>query len=357
MNILHVITTINRGGAENHLLDLVKGQRADGKSVSVAYLRGGGYWAEAYRAMGVEVHDLSLKYYGQLAPLSKLRRVIRGSEFDIVHAHLPPAELYTRLALMGTGRSLPLVISKHNDEGFYRGPGERLMGRWVARRAAHVIAISQAVNRFMAGPGLGIDAQKLQSIYYGIDAERFANDSSVKRAELRKQWGIPGGALVVGFTGRLVPQKDLPTLIRGFALFSSQFSNARLVIVGIGQLETELKQCAEEAGVAERIVWAGFRDDIPAVMSAFDVFALTSHYEGFGLVLLEAMASRLPVIATRVSAIPEVVIEGETGLLVSPHAPEELASAFCKVCDQSFRRRLGDAGRQRVLGQIGRAHV
>ncbi|MEI6349708.1 MAG: glycosyltransferase [Verrucomicrobiota bacterium] len=352
MKILHVITTINRGGAENHLLELARGQRSSGLDVSVAYLRGGGYWADTYRELGVEVHDLGLRYYGQLAPLSKLMRVIRGSDFDLIHAHLPPAELYTRLALLGTWRwSVPFVISKHNDEGFYRGPGERFMGRWVARRSARVICISQAVNRFMAGPGLGLAPEKLRLIYYGID-EHFAKSSCAKREGIRTEWGIPEGTLAIGFTGRLVPQKDLPTLIRGFALFASQIEHAKLVMVGIGELEAELKRLAEEIGIADRIVWAGFREDIPEVMSAFDVFALTSHYEGFGLVLLEAMISRLPVVATRVSAIPEIVVDGETGLLINPHTPEALASALCKLCDTSLRTLLGDAGRQRVLREF-----
>ena len=351
MRVLHIITTINRGGAENHLLDLIQGQRAEGKEVAVAYLRGEGYWADTYREAGVEVHNLGLRrYYGELAPLLKLRRIIRGSAFDLLHAHLPPAELYTRLALLGIGRkALPLLISKHNEEGFYRGPGERFMGRWVAQRAERVICISRAVERFMAGPRLGLDGRKLQTVYYGIDAQRFSSVRSVKSEALRKEWGIPPGAMAIGFAGRLVPQKDLATLIRGFALMASQMQNAWLVMVGIGPLEAELRRCAEELGAGARIVWAGFRDDIAAVMGAFDVFALTSLYEGFGLVLLEAMASGVPVVATKVSAIPEVVIDGKTGMLVKTGSPEELASAFCKLGDKRLRLQLGAAGRQRVL--------
>ena len=137
MKVLHVITGIDRGGAENHLLDLVRHQRASGMEVVVAYLRGKGYWAATFRELGADVHDLGLKFYGDLRPLAKLRRIIKGAEFDLIHAHLPPAELYSRLALLGLG--VPLIISKHNEERFYDGPAQKVVGRWVGKRARCVI--------------------------------------------------------------------------------------------------------------------------------------------------------------------------------------------------------------------------
>jgi glycosyltransferase involved in cell wall biosynthesis len=341
--ILHVSTTINRGGAENHLLDLVGRQVASGMDVTVAYLRG------HYREMGVPTHNLALRFYGDLRPLHQLQTLIAASDFDLVHAHLPPAELYVRLALLGIGRrELPLVITKHNEERFAPIPGQRLLGRWVGRRAARVIAISEAVKRYISGSALGLDARKIQTIYYGIDAAPFARVPAAEVADLRKEWGIADGELVVGFVGRLVPQKDIATLLRGFAKFAAQFAPARLVIVGHGPLESELRQCAAEAQIAHRVVWAGFREDIHRVMNAFDIFALTSIYEGLGLVLLEAMAAARPVIGTRVGAIPEVVVDGRTGLLVEPGQPEQVATALQRLCDVEFRQQLGTEGQRQV---------
>ena len=342
MKVLHVITGINRGGAENHLLELVRHQRARGLEVSVAYLRGNGYWTARLEGFGAEVHNLGLRFYGDLRPLVGLRGILKRSNFDLVHAHLPPAELYSRLALLGTGgSSLPLLITKHNEERFCNAPGQRVLGRWVARRASRVIAISEAVKRYMAGSGLGIPAEKLETIYYGIDAAPFAPAAE----------SLPGAAkeLVIGFVGRLVPQKDIATLLRGFALFAVASVKARLVIVGEGSLAAELRRTAEELGISRLVVWAGFREDIAEVMRGFDIFALTSHYEGLGLVLLEAMAAGVAVAATRVGAIPEVVVEGETGLLVGPGQPEELAAAFRKLSDGIERARMGEAGRRRVI--------
>jgi len=348
MKVLHVITGIDRGGAENHLLELVKHQRASGMAVAVAYLRGQGYWAETFRKLGAQVFALGLRFYGDLRPLVALRRLIAESDFDLLHAHLPPAELYARLALIGGRRALPLIISKHNEERFSPGPGQRLLGRWVGSRAGYVIAISDAVKRYMTGPALGLDARKFSTIFYGIDAAPFDEVREPDAASLRKEWGLAEGALAVGFVGRLVEQKDVGTLIHGFALFSRKCSDARLIIVGTGPLEASLRQCAEEAGISARIVWAGFRSDIHRVMRAFDVFALTSIYEGLGLVLLEAMAARRAVVATRVGAIPEVVVAGETGLLIAPQCPAELAEALHKLTDDALRARLGEAGGRRV---------
>lgn len=344
MKVLHVITAFDRGGAENHLAELARHQRRRGDAVSIAYLRGGGWWSGPMRELGVAMHPLGLRFYGDPRPLARLRRVIARGGFDLVHAHLPPAELYTRLALLGRpGRTLPLVISKHNDCPFHRFFGEVRLERWVARRAAAVIAISGAVRRYFLERRIG---RPVVAIPYGIDAAPFAAASG---AGLRRAWGADESTLVIGFAGRLVAQKDIGTLLEAFALFArSHAAPAKLILAGEGPLAADLRAHAARAGVAERVVWAGFQADMPAVMRAFDVFALTSVFEGFGLVLAEAMAAGRPVVATRVSAIPEVVADNATGLLVPPRQPQAVAAAFARLASPSLRARLGAAGAERV---------
>jgi glycosyltransferase involved in cell wall biosynthesis len=353
LRVFHVITAFDRGGAENHLFDLIRHQRDCGMEVTLAFLRGHGSLGSAVRSLGVKVQPLALCFYGDPRPLVRLRCLIKRGAFDVIHAHMPPAELYARLALLGVGaRRVPMLITKHNDERFCGAPGKKVLGRWVARRADRVIAISDAVKRYMCGSGLGVDEEKLQTIHYGIDAARFGESPQAAAVSLRTHWGIAAQELAIGFVGRLVPQKDIGTLIRGFALFAATFAEAKLVIVGSGPLDEELRRVAEEVRISGRIVWAGFRDDIVTVMSAFDIFALTSIYEGFGLVLLEAMASGLPVVATRVGAIPEVVADGETGILVTPGRPNELAAAFNELADSSRRAQFGAGGRAKVTREF-----
>ena len=353
LRVLHVITAFDRGGAENHLADLIRHQCDCGMEVTLAFLRGHGSLASAVQSLGVRVRPLALRFYGDPRPLLRLRRLIKRGAFDLIHAHLPPSELYTRLALLGVNpRRVPMLITKHNEERFCDAPGKQVLGRWVARRADRIIAISDAVKRYMCGSGLGLEDRKVQTIHYGIDALQFDHSLSAQAASLRLHWSISTDDIAIGFVGRLVPQKDIVTLIQGFALFAATFPRAKLVIVGSGPLEERLRQEATELSISQHVVWAGFCDNIATVMRAFDIFALTSVYEGLGLVLLEAMASSLPVVATRAGAIPEVVADGETGVLVGPGRPSELAAAFRDLSDTSLRARFGAAGRARVMREF-----
>jgi glycosyltransferase involved in cell wall biosynthesis len=352
LRVLHVITTLDRGGAENHLADLIRHQRDCGMEVTLAFLRGQGSLGSAVHLLGVKVHPLVLRFYGDPRPLVRLRRLIKLGAFDLIHAHLPPGELYARLALLGVGaRRVPMLITKHNDERFYDGPGQRVMCRWVARRASAVIAISDAVRRYMAGEG--IDPEKLRTIHYGIDATSFVEARDGHGMAVRRRWDVAPDELVIGFAGRFVPQKSIDTLLRGFALFvKEKTARVRLALVGQGPLEPSLRRLANELAIANKIIWAGFHDDMRGVMRAFDIFAITSVHEGFGLVLLEAMASARPVVATRAGGIPEILDDGETGLLAPPLDAQAVSAALEKMTDPALRARFGEAGRARVIREF-----
>ena len=297
---------------------------------------------------GVAIEPLGMARYGDPRPIARLRGTMRRLRPDILHAHLPPAELYARLALAAGGPASAFVVSRHNDDRFYRGPWHREVGAWVARRADIVIAVSDAVREH-THRYLGVSAAKTRTIRHGIDPEAFARVTPADRNRLRAEWGAIDNTMVVGTVARLMPEKALHVLLEGFARYRAFGSRrSRLVVVGYGPLETELKARSLELGLADAVVWAGFRDDIPAVMSSFDVFALSSQHEGFGVVLLEAMAAGKPVVATNVSAIPEVVEDGVTGLLVAADDPDALGAAIIKLENTALRQRLGAAGRKRA---------
>jgi glycosyltransferase involved in cell wall biosynthesis len=348
MKVLHVATTNARGGAENHLADLIAGQLARGLEVQCAFLKGDGYWTETFEAQECKVHNLGMRAYGDPRPVATLKRILSGFGPDIVHAHLPPAELYMRLALMG--RTEPLVISKHNDQTFYRGNVDIFVERWCAARATTVICISQAVQRFFAARWSGDLGRRLSVLRYGLDPAPYTLVDDQARAALRHEWGVSPEALLFGTVARLVPQKSLHTLITAFSHFRKRRPDveARLVMVGRGPLEASLRSLAEQLGVSNEIIWAGFRTDIPVVMNAMDVFVLSSIFEGFGLVLLEAMAASRPIVATRVSAIPEVVGDGGAGVLVRPETPDDMAMAMIDILSPDRRRDMGQLGLQRV---------
>jgi glycosyltransferase involved in cell wall biosynthesis len=262
---------------------------------------------------------------------------------------MPPAELYVRLALLVITRSFRLVITKHNDEPFYRGIGWRVVARWVANRACHLIAISDAVNRYVR-ESLGVSEERISTIHYGIDPAPYFAASVSRVAKLRANWDVDPRGWLIGTVSRLAPQKALHTLIEGYAMYLDQARKpSRLVIVGNGPSEPSLKALATKLGIDAQLIWAGFRDDIPVVMRALDLFVLTSIYEGFGLVLIEAMAAERAIVATEVSAIPEIVVQGRTGVLFPPRDASRLANALLFFEDDSARQTYGRAGYQRVL--------
>ncbi len=355
-SLFHVITTISRGGAENHLLSLVREQRRRGIAVSVGFLKGDAAWASEYRRLGVQLFPLDLHFYGDPRPLLRLRRAIVRARPQVIHAHLPPAELYTVLArtLLPSVLQVPLVVTKHNDEPFFRGWGASWLGQWVSRRCAAVISISGAVRRFMAQDSCLSKAALSPIIHYGIDAEPFSSSRGVAAAALRRAWGVAEDGLLLGTIARLVPQKDIPLLLRAFAEFQRMTPvPAWLVVVGTGPLGEQLRALAHELGIGGRVLWPGARDDIPDVLQALDIFALTSAYEGFGLVLLEAMASGRPVVGTAVSAIPEVVEHQKSGILVDSRQPVDVAQAFRALLDPQARAAMGRCGQERVRSYFG----
>lgn len=350
MKILHIITTINRGGAENHLASLIDGQVKRGCKITVVFLKGDGYWCQFLEALGVQVIGLGLRHYGDIKPVLKLRSIINSLNPDIIHAHLAPAELYTRIALLGISSCpIPLVISKHNDEEFYQGLGQRLIGRWVAKRASKMIAISDVVKTNHCINYLGFSSEKVTTVYYGIDPTPYQKVSDQEIKKIRSLWAVTDETYLIGTVARLVPQKALHILLEGFSLYLKTATKpTKLVIVGVGTLESDLKNRAMDLGIQKEVIWAGFREDIPVVMNALDVFALTSEYEGLGLVLLEAMSASKPVVASNISAIPEVVSDGITGILFTPKNSVALAEGFKFLEDKEVRLRFGIAGKEKV---------
>ncbi|MBK8163351.1 MAG: glycosyltransferase [Gammaproteobacteria bacterium] len=329
MRILHIITTINRGGAENHLRDLIEGQiRNFGCEVACAYLKGDGYWKAELESLGVHVFPLGLSQYGELGPLWRLKNAIASFAPHIVHAHLAPAELYARIALLKSPQ-LPFLISRHNESRFYGGPGANMLERWVVSRADGIIAISDSVKRYYSKRWPASTNRRITVVHYGLNPHCFQNVDREKVENLRAEWGGNGPTLLIGSVARLVPAKAIDVMLTGYAKFINQVTTpkTKLVIVGSGPLHEKLRSHSEKLGLKDHVIWAGFRQDIPLVINAFDIFALTSVTEGFGLVLLEAMSSGKPVIATNVSAIPEIVADNESGMLIPPNDPESFAGS------------------------------
>lgn len=360
MKVLHVITTINRGGAENHLRDLIHGQiRVHRCKIGCAYLKGNGYWTSDLSLAGADVFPLQLSRYGELAPLVRLRKAISQLQPDIVHAHLAPGELYARGAMLAAKKTR-FVISRHNHNRFFDGPGAALVERWVVQRADRIIAISESVKRHFSAQWPIALGSHFEVVPYGIDPKPYVDAPSERAMRLREEWGLKHSTVLIGAVGRMVAVKGFDVLLEGYAHLRAQSKalDIKLVLVGGGPLEQELKKRASELGVGNDVIWAGFREDMPVVMNALDALVLTSHAEGFGLVLLEAMSASKPVICTNVSALPEIVVQGETGLLIPPSDPRALAQAIELLASNAeLRVSYGRAGYARVVSRFSLASM
>jgi glycosyltransferase involved in cell wall biosynthesis len=296
--VLHVITTINRGGAENQLVVLVREQVKNGMDVSVIYLKGEPELEQEFLVAGAKVlHSIANKW-----PIFQLfeLRVIAHAEKFLVHAHLPRAELLTRFS---AGKN-DYVVSRHNAEPFFPGASRLLssyLSRLVIQKASHVIAISFAVSEFLIEKKEVKDLNKLSVVHYGYQPHP-SEDRLTTKVNIGDR-----SKICVGTISRLTRQKDLPTLFSAFAQFLIVHPKSTLLLVGGGEEKDHLENLARDLGIYENIEWVGRTSKIPEFLSRMDIFVLSSLYEGFGLVLLEAMDTGVPLIASNNSAIPEVL--------------------------------------------------
>lgn len=352
LTIVHVITSLNRGGAENHLYQLCSRQVKSGNKVCIVYMKGDGYWSERLTCLGVQVYSLQLISYFQIWKTIELRKIINRYSPDILHLHLPPAELYGVISSLFINNSFKTVITKHNDEKIAGNKMLDYLTQVLLDRADGIIHISEAVKTYFNKKNdLSLLDQRI--IYYGIDVEdfEFSNSSNFRKeiSPIKPR----ENSLTICTISRLVKQKRLDILIEAYASYRKKTKiNSQLIIVGDGTLRKELEKLAEKLGVNQNIIWIAFTDNIPDLLSITDIFALTSEYEGLGLVLLEAMAAGRAVVASDVSAIPEIVIEGETGHLFPFGDVVKLCDLFLALESAKTRKRLGQQGKKRVQKQF-----
>jgi glycosyltransferase involved in cell wall biosynthesis len=299
MNITHIITTIEYGGAEKQLLLLVKKQFQRGHNISVIFLKGNPEMLHAFNTSGAKVIESIANRPLFLQCLSLLKYC--KSATGILHAHLPQAELMAAVFKFG----MPLVVSRHVAAQFapkFPSSISLVISKFISKRSKCVIAISEAVARHLAqsrelGPNTDV-----QVVHYGYESLEVEGNVS-----LREYYGLDKGTYLIGTISRLVSQKDIPTLLRAFQIVNSAYSDSRLMIVGGGELENELKELSRDLGVAPYVIWVGRTQDVRPFLKTMDVFCLTTTYEGFGLVLLEAIEAQIPIVASNNSSIPEVL--------------------------------------------------
>jgi glycosyltransferase involved in cell wall biosynthesis len=330
IRVLEILATLKPAGAENVVLSLAT--RMDRTKFEVAVVSLYDPFPcglePQLQSQNVSVWHLGKHRGPDLRIFGRLRRVVQQFQPDVIHSHC----YVTRYT---TGIEAPVMVhTVHNLATTEVGVVGRLFHRYAFQRAVRPVAVGGAVAdsicRLYGSPPFAI-------IPNGIDVQRFW------RPEVRQQWrqanGFRSDDLLVVSVGRLEPQKNPVALANAIA----RVPNAHLLFVGQGKLRPKLSG-------RERVHLLGVRADIPEVLASADVFALASHWEGLPLAVMEAMAAGLPVAATRVGCIPEVVEDGRTGFLIPPGDEVELASVLNRLAtDASLRNQMGAAGRARSM--------
>jgi len=343
----HVVQSLEIGGLERVVATLAgrSGARYTGP---VYCLDRDGFLAGALRERGVAVHTVARSPRGfDPAALWRLAGRMRRDRLDIVHCHNYAALVYGALAALVAG-NLPVVYTIHGAKTSRRR-ATRVFQR--LRLADVVVFVSEDSRRVAIGAG-AVDAARSRTIVNGTDVESFAPLPG-GRQKARRPWGIADDAPVAGIVARLTRAKDHRTLFEAVAMLRGDWPGLRCLVVGDGELRSELTDAASALGIADAVIFAGARSDVREVLSAMDIFVLSSSTEGLPVTVLEAMCAALPVVATRVGGIPEVVEDARTGLLVPPRDPPALKAAIESLLrDRARARAMGDAGRERVLDRF-----
>lgn len=341
IRVLWLTKGLGLGGAERLLsLSLARVDR-NRFHVDVAYVLP---WKDALvdeiQAHGVDVHCL-----GSPSPRAawprRLRRLLQDRAYNIVHTHSPLPAVAARIFLP---RRTVAVHTEHNEWPRYRRL-TRVTNAATYQRNTAVLAVSQGVADSIRRPRWSpwVSLPPVEVVHHGIDESRVRRGPEA-RSKARRLLGIEKGQKVVGSVANFSPKKDQRTLLEAVRRLVPRHPDVRVVLVGTGPLEPELRRQASEPDLVGRVHFAGLRDDVQAILPAFDVFALSSLHEGLPIALLEAMATGLPCVATRVGGAPELIADGHSGFLVPPRSARDLAAAIDEVlCDAELASAFGKA--------------
>jgi glycosyltransferase involved in cell wall biosynthesis len=342
MTILHVIESPSWTGAMAQTLELLIGLRARGHSVALATTEGSILWDRA-REAGIDVVGVETRSELNPGAVARLVHLILARRVDIVHAHRAHAHSLGLLAAALTRR--PFIVSRRVSFRPKDNLGSRI--KYRSRFVTRIVAVSQAVKDVLVD--WGVDPERVVVIYSGTDPERYAGNLDGRA--VRDEMGIPAGAPLVGKIANFYHGwKGHDTFLAAAALVAEGLPGARFLLVGHNTDSERMRDAIVRAGVADRVTAAGYRADVPRIISALDVSVNAARAgEGLSGAVRESLAAGLPVVATDVGGNRELVRDGETGLLVPPDDPPALAAAIGKLLsDPELAARLGAAGARLV---------
>jgi len=345
VRVLWLTKGLGRGGVERLIASSIRHFDRERFEVEVAYVLP---WKDAFVGeitdAGVSVHSLGGRGWSKVLWPFRLRRIARERRYDIVHTHMPLSAAIARIAL---GRRPRFVHTEHNVWERHRRSSRWANSLTFGRNAA-VVAVSESVAHSIHPPRLAPHKPRVEVLLHGINLNEISNEAA-DRTRARAVLGLEPADMVIGTVGNFTRKKNQQMLLNATALLTERMPNVRLVLVGTGPLEENLRRLAARLGIDDRTIFTGSRQDVLELLPAFDVFCLSSQFEGLSIALVEAMATGVACVATSVGGIPEVIEDGESGLLVAAGATGELVDTLERVLsDDTLRTRMGEAGRVRA---------
>ncbi|HEY2073439.1 MAG TPA: glycosyltransferase family 4 protein [Gaiellaceae bacterium] len=364
IKVLRVIARLNVGGPALHVAYLAAGLAERGYDTTlVAGTLGRGEESMAFVAdaegVTIEVIDelhRNITPFRDIRAILRLADLIRREQPDIIHTHTAKAGAVGRVAALLAGRARPPIVVHtfhgHVLRGYFNRvvtSGFRILERLLARVTTKLIAVSPEVRDDLVSLGVA-PASKFEVIRLGIDLEQRVGHDDDARKETRRQLGLDDGPFLVGWVGRMTAVKRTDLVVRVLRHLVDRGVDAQLLLVGDGPDRDGLERYAHDLGVIRRCLFLGYQQDVAQYYEAIDALLLPSVNEGTPVSVMEALAAKRPVVATRVGGTPDVIRDGVDGFLVDSDDPDDLAARLAELAgDPSRRARMGAAGRDRVL--------
>jgi len=350
--ILHIIDHLGSGGAQEAVCQLIKYGRKDRFAWEVVSLHGFGHYYEVLRSWGVPVHTLIPHDFARAAVpviFLKLFRLLARNRYDVVHTHLIGANVLA--APLAALYRVPVRFTHDQTKDDVR---DHSFIHWgldalANRLNHHVIAVSSSIRTFLCRKER-VPANKISVVYNSVDLLRFSPKGGPHaRNQAREKWGLPVDALIVGGVGRLHYQKNFPLFLEVAAEVCARLPQAMFVIAGEGPERVALGEMSQRLGIASQVHFLGFVPNMPELYQALDLLLLTSHFEGTPLTVLEAMAMGVPVVASQVDGVAEVLEDGREAILVSPGRGDLFVKGICHVLgNQDLAKRFSQAGQKKA---------
>ncbi len=342
LSVLQVATGFpSWGGTELHILNLSEQLQQRGYDVTVA-CRPGRWVEERAHQMGLPTVPIRVMKQNDWQDFSRLRTFLRERKIDVMHVHWSSDVVVPGFAALR--EHVPVrILSRHMPYPF-----KNRLGAWLYSRLLYtrLVTVSNSVRETLIK--CGVAPKQIETIHHGTDVGAFEKTTLTPKA-VRQELGLPKDCIAVGIVGRIAPEKGHHVLLDAARQLGDHYP-LRYVVVGDGPDEAAIRQAAQEMGLGDRFIFTGFRSDVNNVIGALDIVTVPSTWnEPCSAVVQQAMALSRPVIGTRTGGTPEMIVEGETGLLVPPSDPAALGEAITKLAGDAFLRRdLGRAGRERV---------